>query len=330
MITRIWRRPSYIIGSLALVSALWGFTGCVSMDEYKRLDAAWQEAKRSLADCENDKRNLLKQIDQLKAQLAANNGLGSGMDALKAENALLQQKLADLQKKYDELLKFTDGIKLPVDVSNALQKLAEKYPDLLEWDPKLGRLRFKSDLTFDLGSTEVKPRAKEALAILAEILNNPDIAHNQIRIVGHTDDVPIRQGNTMTMNPNNWFLSTNRAHAIREVLFVDGVSDTRLQPAGEGNTHPVAENAPNHRGNEKNRRVEIYILPALVPDNAVSAPESDSKVIVSGARPAAAPRIAPRRTPRSAPTRTPTTPPVTPAPEAPIVPVPTTLPGGIG
>ncbi|MEI8197086.1 MAG: OmpA family protein [Phycisphaerae bacterium] len=328
MITRIWRRPSYLIGSLALVSALWGFTGCVSMDEYKRLDAAWQEAKRSLADCENDKKRLLQQIDQLKAQLAAQSGLGNGLDALKAENALLQQKLAELQKKYDELVAFAGTIKLPTPVSDALQKLADKYPDLLEWDPKLGRLRFKSDLTFDLGSTEVKPRAKEALATLAGILNLPEIVDNQIRIIGHTDDVPIRVGSTMSMNPNNWFLSTNRAHAIREVLFVDGVADTRLQPAGEGNTQPVAENAPNHKGNEKNRRVEIFILPSKVPANAVAAPESDSKVIVSGARSAAAPK-APRKTSKPAPSRTPT-PPVAPAPEAPLVPVPTTLPVGNG
>ncbi len=51
-------------------------------------------------------------------------------------------------------------------------------------------VRFKSDLTFDLGSTEVKPRAKEALGKFASILNMPEIAQQEIQVVGHTDDVP--------------------------------------------------------------------------------------------------------------------------------------------
>ena len=97
---------------------------------------------------------------------------------------------------------------------------------------------FKSDLTFELGSTEVRPQARTALQTLAGILNSKEIADNQIRIVGHTDDVPIRQGSTSTMNPNNWFLSTNRAHAVREVLFGYGVTDYLAAAGGGRNRWP--------------------------------------------------------------------------------------------
>jgi flagellar motor protein MotB len=310
---------------LAVVAA--GFSGCVSMDEYKRLDAAFQQAKQQLAESENDLARLRTQIDGLKAQLAAREGISGGIDSLKAENALLQKKLDDLEARYKALSEFADTIKLPPEVNDKLAKLAAQYPDLLEWDPKLGRLRFKSDLTFDLGSTEVKAGAREALRQLADILNLADIAQNQIRVVGHTDDVPIKSGGAMGMNPNNWFLSTNRAQAIREVLYADGVSDTRIQPAGEGNTQPIAPNAENHKGNAKNRRVEIFILPSVVPDNAVAAPDYDSKPVVSGARVTApVPRPAPRRTtPRPATSGTPATRPA--APVVPDVPTPTTLPG---
>lgn len=318
-----WRRPLNVLGALALAATLSGFTGCVSQNDYNKQGLALEEAKRQLALAENDLARLRAQIDSLKAQLAANQGMSKGLAALQAENILLQDKLNALQKQYDELAKSTGDIRLPEAVNSALADLAEKYPELLEWDPKLGRLRFKSDLTFDLGSTEVKPAAREALETLAGILDLKEISANQIRIVGHTDDVPIRSSNGL--NPNNWLLSSNRAHAIREVLHADGVSDTRIQAAGEGPTHPIAENAPGRKGNAKNRRVEIFILPTTVSENALPASDSDSRVILSGAR---AP-VAPKK-PKPAPVA-PVAPvaPATPVvPTVPVVPAPATLPVG--
>ena len=54
-----------------------------------------------------------------------------------------------------------------------MRELAAKYPDYLEFDERLGMLRMKSDVTFDVGSTEVKPEAKKVLALVAEILDKP-------------------------------------------------------------------------------------------------------------------------------------------------------------
>ena len=136
-----------------------GFAGCVSMDDYKRLDAAFKQAKSQLDQAENDLAGLRKQIDSLKAQLAAREGITGGVDALRSENALLRQKIADLQSKYDELLATAGKVSLPPLVDQKLRDLAAQYPDLLEYDAALGRLRFKSDLTFELGSTEVRPQA---------------------------------------------------------------------------------------------------------------------------------------------------------------------------
>src|SRR5206468_4304390 len=69
----------------------------------------------------------------------------------------------------------------------------------------------KSDFTFALGSTEVTPKARAALAAFAHILNNAKILHNEVQILGHTDDVPISPGGpTPPPNPNNRVLSPNR------------------------------------------------------------------------------------------------------------------------
>jgi chemotaxis protein MotB len=294
--------PLFVLGLF-----LAGATGCVSMDEHKRLQTAFDQSRAQLAEAENDLTAARARITELEGKLAEMNKLmdtnSGGIGALKQERDLLAQQLADLQKKYDQLLAMgANTPALPDSVNSALRDLAAKYPDLLEFDERLGMVRFKSDLTFDLGSTEVKPRAKEALAKFATILNMPEIAQQEIQVVGHTDDVPIHQTATMRMNPNNWILSTNRGWSVADVLHQNGVSDERVTAAGWGDQRPIAANAPGHRGNELNRRVDIYIRPTKVPEGiTVSTPGSESptaptprtrkpaKSKTAATRPAAAP-----------------------------------------
>ena len=273
-----------------------GTTGCVSMNQYKELQTAFDEARRQLAEADYNLNVMKQKITALEAKIEEMTRLikqGAGV-AVKEERDLLAQRLADLQKQYDELLAMkTSSPQLDVVVVGALTKLAEQYPELLEFDERQGLVRFKSDLTFDLGSTEVKPRAKEALAKFASILNMKEIGKKEITVMGHTDDVPIRQTNTMRMNPTNWILSTNRAWAVAGVLHTNGVAENRMSAAGWGDQRPIAPNAAGKRGNEKNRRVDIYIRPTEVPEGiTVSTP--------GAARPAAAPAgrpAAPRTTP---------------------------------
>jgi chemotaxis protein MotB len=289
-------------------------TGCVSMDEHKRLQTAFDQSRAQLAEAENDLNAARARITELEGKLAELNKLmdssSGGIGALKQERDLLAQQLADLQKKYDQLLALgANSPALPDSVNNALRDLAAKYPDLLEFDERLGMVRFKSDLTFDLGSTEVKPRAKEALAKFAAILNMPEIAQQEIQVVGHTDDVPIHQTATMRMNPNNWILSTNRGWSVADVLHQNGVSEERVTAAGWGDQRPIAPNAPGHHGNELNRRVDIYIRPTKVPEGiTVSTPGSET--------PAAAPRK------KTAKSKSATTRPATPAATPTLLPAP--------
>jgi chemotaxis protein MotB len=280
-------------------------TGCVSMDEHKRLQTAFDQSRAQLAEAENDLNAARARNAELEAKVAELDrlvGLG-GNDALKRERDLLAQQLADLQKKYGDLLALNANTPaLPPEINDALRKLADQYPDLLEFDERLGMVRFKSDLTFDLGSTEVKPRAKEALAKFASILNMPEIAQQEIQVVGHTDDVPIRMSNTMRMNPNNWVLSTNRAWAVASVLHSDGVVEDRVEAAGWGDQRPIAPNAAGHRGNEKNRRVDIYIRPTKVPEGitistpGAAAPAPRTTHTTKKPKPATAPTTAPAPT----------------------------------
>lgn len=255
-----------------LTAGLLGLTGCVSEDQYQRLQTAFDQAKSQLAADQNELLRLRGEISTLKQKLAEDEQLlqaqGGGTSALQSEIAALKERLAKLRGQYNKLLALAGGApQLPQSVNNALERLAEQYPNLLTYNKNLGLLRFKSDLLFALGSTEVRPDAKRALAEFAQILNMPGISDNEIRLVGNTDDVPIRHNRASTMNPSNWYLSTNRAISVMYVLKHDGVIDRRMQVAGWGKTHPIAANAPRHRGNPRNRRVDIFILPVKLKYN---------------------------------------------------------------
>lgn len=299
----------HLLGLVLLGVAALGFTGCVSADEHKRLQAAFDQARAQLAESEADLARARARIAELEARIAQLEKGNGALAALMKERDLLAERLAKLEADYKKLLE-TAGQQpvLPETVNDLLRKLAEQYPDLLEFDERLGMVRFKSDLTFDLGSTEVKPRAKEALARFAAILNNDLIKRNEIVVVGHTDDVPIRLSATNTMNPSNFHLSTNRAHAVLKVLRDAGVNQDRGQAAGWGEQRPIAPNAAGQRGNEKNRRVDIYIKATTVPEGIV--------VSTPGAARPTTPRAP--RTPTTRPAGGGATTPVTPSHPVPV------------
>ncbi len=287
------------LAATTILSGLLGLGGCVSEDQYQRLQTAFDQAKQQLAASENDVARLHNEIAALKAEIAQKDALlsaqGGGTSALLKERDLLKARLAKLQAEYNKLLALAGSAPhLPRAVNDALEQLAEQYPNLLAFNRKLGLIRFKSDLTFALGSTTVRPSARRALAKFAGILDMPQIADNEIRIVGNTDNVPIRRTKNTIMNPTNWYLSTNRAISVMYVLKHNGVLDRRMQVAGWGKTHPIAANAPHRRGSAANRRVDIFILPIKLKYNPyVPASEQATVGNATDMVPASASGVAP-------------------------------------
>ncbi|MGA7523816.1 MAG: flagellar motor protein MotB [Acidobacteriaceae bacterium] len=80
-----------------------------------------------------------------------------------------------------------------------------------------------------------------------------------LRIEGHTDDVPIHTAQFAS----NWELSTARASELTKILIVRyGFAPARLSAAGYGEYHPVASN-DTAEGRSQNRRVDIIVLPRI-------------------------------------------------------------------
>jgi chemotaxis protein MotB len=109
------------------------------------------------------------------------------------------------------------------------------------------------EAAFPVASDDVSPAALELIGRVAAIARQ---LPNEIRIEGHTDDVPIRTARFRS----NWELSTARASAVVAYL-IEGVGfePARLSAAGYGEFHPrVANDSPANRA--LNRRIDIVVI----------------------------------------------------------------------
>ncbi|MDZ7815519.1 MAG: OmpA family protein [Planctomycetota bacterium] len=103
---------------------------------------------------------------------------------------------------------------------------------------------------------------------IAKILRD-NIGSSNLRIDGHTDNVPVRQPNDKNLKDNE-HLSALRAYTVYMYLVESGGLDPKsVFFAGWGKSHPIASNE-TAEGRKKNRRVEILILP---PEGPIVKPE---------------------------------------------------------
>ena len=217
-----------------------------------------------ITELENQLQAAQLQLDQLKRKLeAAEQTGGVEVEALRQKVAALEEdvakKAALIKSMQDRLL---GGSPLPVELNTALEDFAKAKPDLVEYDAARGMVKFKSDLLFDKGSDVVAAQAAEAIKTLAGILNSEQAQKFDIIVAGHTDDIPIEKPQTRAVHPTNRALSSHRAISVIEQMEKNGIEPKRLSSRGFGEYRPLEPNAPNKKGNPKNRRVEIYIVPA--------------------------------------------------------------------
>lgn len=243
--------------------------GCASKADLDNANAANRRAQDSLREAHMAIQQLQAENQKLQTELEARD------QALKGERdryALLQDALNKLKGEYDDLLaKYTAlsgkkppealdaGPLLPAEMDKFLKALAEQYPELFTYYPEKGMLKLNSDLTFEKGSDTVKPGAVKALKKFLEVFDVPEAAKYHVYIAGHTDDIPIVK--SKDRHPTNWYLSVHRSVAVQEVLVDNNFAPKRVGAMGFGEFHPVEPNAPNKKGNQANRRVEIWILP---------------------------------------------------------------------
>jgi len=167
-------------------------------------------------------------------------------------------------------LKFDSGsIVLPgsADIVDSSDKLAQIYSELaglrerltkendmtVSYSPKGLVMRLSDHALFDVGVAAISPQAIPLLKKVANIITRTSV---DVRIEGHTDDLPIKTAQF----PSNWELSTARAvKVLRYFTETGGIANQRLSAVGFGEFQPMVPNdSLEHRA--QNRRVEIIFL----------------------------------------------------------------------
>jgi chemotaxis protein MotB len=111
---------------------------------------------------------------------------------------------------------------------------------------------------FDSGQAQVKPAGQNVLKQVSDILKT--VTDKQIRIEGHTDNVPI-SAKLQSRYKTNWELSTARATTVVRYLIDQGSVDRQhLSAVGYADTQPHASN-DTEEGRSANRRIEIVLHP---------------------------------------------------------------------
>jgi len=274
--TRISLRSLRIAAPLAAITL--GAVGCVPQQRYDELMTAYRGKEQLLLSTQNDldtarnnervlRGQLLQATEDIRSLERMRDGSGQDLDRLLTDYDRLQRQLIEL-----------GAGPLPAEVVDALTELASRYPEVLEFDAQRGLVRFAADFTFPLGSVELSDSARQALRTFAGILASPDAQVLEVRVVGHTDNVPISRPQTRASHPSNVHLSVHRAIAVRDALVAAGVAPARFSVMGYGEYRPVAANGRN--GSPENRRVEVFLTPMLVPSGPAADELSETIVQV--------------------------------------------------
>lgn len=148
------------------------------------------------------------------------------------------------------------------DLGSALSEEIASENALIEMEDRGIVVTLLDKVLFSSGKADIKPAGKEALSKVASVLVD---VPNEISVEGHTDNEPIKRSRYLFKS--NWELSSARATTVLYFLEEQGIYPERMSATGYGEYRPVAEN-DTKEGRQRNRRVEIVILPEIIRQQA--------------------------------------------------------------
>jgi len=247
-----------------LLTAILILSGCAEQEKYNDLKLRNRNQQQRIDDLEGQINVTKLTLTQTEKQLA------EAKEASDADTDGLNKKIEALQNDIDKKTVLINKMQaqlvsgrgaLPPELATELEKFAASN-DMISFDENSGMVKFNSDLLFEIASAVVAAEAVEPIKKLCAIINSSVAEGFDIVIVGHTDDIPIRKSETMVMHPTNWHLSVHRSISVENLMETNGVNPKRMSVKGFGEYRPFEANEADKKGNPKNRRVEIYLVPA--------------------------------------------------------------------
>ncbi len=232
-----------LIGLSILVSVF--LLGCVSTQKYNDLESKNRKSEQELAALKRDNEESGRKIGELESQLEkADMNITALKEERDAQSGQSAKEVAAVKKTYDSLVKNLDKeiTRGKIQVQQEKEKLTMKIAE---------------ELFFDTGKADIKPEGKAVLMRIGNILKN--IPEKNIRIEGHTDNVPIVSSLKLKY-PTNWELGSARATTVVRFMQEDvGIDPLRLSAVSYGEYRPIAANR-TELGRSKNRRIEIILI----------------------------------------------------------------------
>ena len=162
-------------------------------------------------------------------------------------NSVIPMEVSPGQAEYDKM----------TEVKKMLEEeiTKEGYSDKVkvELNSEGLEISIQDAVLFNTAEAEVKNNLSPLLVQISNLLQGLD---NQVKVVGHTDNIPIKNDKFRS----NWELSSMRAINVMNFIVSSGkISPDKVSIQAYGEYMPKFENTTD-AGRAKNRRVEIIVV----------------------------------------------------------------------
>jgi chemotaxis protein MotB len=190
----------------------------------------------------------MKKYDQVVAALGGVFGSGDGVTPVKLKLTELQEGIPDV---------ISERARVENEIRRVLQLDTRNLPVTVTQDERGVVVHIQEELLFPSGSADLKNTSLETLDRLAGVFRTMP---NDIRVEGHTDNLPIAS----RAFPSNWHLSVGRALNVGYYLIQKHqLNPEKVSVVGYSEYRPIASNA-TVEDRARNRRVDIVIVTGTV------------------------------------------------------------------
>jgi len=205
-------------------------------------DAATTELQEKL---KSSQLRILSLEDEIAKDKSEIERLQLQLSNIKGEKDNTEIKIGQLKTTYENL------------VSDLKKQIENQEVTIKTFEEKIS-VTFADRILFEFGKSKISPKGRKILGKIGNTLKN--VQGKQIRVVGHTDNVPISPGYHYKF-PSNWELSAARAASVVNYLQNEqGLDPVNLVAVGCSFYEPIASNETS-KGRAQNRRVNIIIVP---------------------------------------------------------------------
>lgn len=195
-----------------------------------------------------DQAKLQKMSQSFQTIFSGGSGIAnqSGGIIVPTENAGSSSKMSNAEIETDKM----ENVKKQLEKEIQDSGYSDKAKVIL--DKEGLQIAIQDVVIFNSGDANVLQGSEPMLNQIATSLMN---LNNNIRITGHTDNIPINNAKFRS----NWDLSSMRAVNVMNFMLSAGMNPNKMSIQAYGQYQPKYDNS-TQEGRAKNRRVEIFVI----------------------------------------------------------------------